>query len=190
MDGRVRGGRTTRKRTWLAALVCATSILTIVSGALGSGDQRQGGILRIAIADLDYVDPALAYTFGSWAILDTTCARLMTYPDKPMPEGLRLVPEVAVDFPKISRNGKTYTFALRRGFRFSDGTPVRASAFARAINRTLAPGVESAGRAVHRETSWAPPTSCPARPRRRRESRHGATPSSFASHGRSPTLPR
>jgi ABC-type oligopeptide transport system substrate-binding subunit len=147
VDGRVRGGRTTRKWTWLAALVCATSILTIVSGALGSGDQRQGGILRIAIADLDYVDPALAYTFGSWAILDTTCARLMTYPDKPMPEGLRLVPEVAVDFPKISRNGKTYTFALRRGFRFSDGTPVRASAFARAINRTLAPGVESGGQA-------------------------------------------
>ena len=60
VHGRVRGRRTARKRTWLAALVCATSILTIVSGALGSGDQRQGGILRIAIADLDYVDPALS----------------------------------------------------------------------------------------------------------------------------------
>jgi peptide/nickel transport system substrate-binding protein len=64
----------------------------------------------------------------------------MTYPDKPPPEGLRLEPEVAAKFPKISRNGKTYTFTLRRGFRFSDGTPVRASAFARAINRALALG--------------------------------------------------
>ena len=67
----------------------------------------------------------------------------MTLPDKPTPEGFRLVPEVAADFPKISRNGKTYTFRLRSGFRFSDGTPVRASAFARAINRTLAEGIES-----------------------------------------------
>ena len=146
MHGRVRGRRASRKRNSLAALVCVASILTVVSGALGSGAQRQGGILRIAIADFDYVDPALAYRNGSWAILDTTCAHLMTYPDKPVPEGLRLVPEVAKDFPKISRNGKTYTFELRRGFRFSDGTPVRASAFARAINRTLAPGVESPGR--------------------------------------------
>ena len=127
--------------------MCATSILTIVSGALGSGDQRQGAASSgSALADLDYVDPALSYTGGGWAIIDTTCARLMTYPDKPAPEGLRLVPEVAVDFPKISRNGKTYTFRLRKGFRFSNGTPVHASAFARAINRTLAPGVETAGR--------------------------------------------
>ena len=64
--------------------------------------------------------------------------------DKPSPEGLRIVPEVAVDYPRISPNRKTYTFTLRPGFRFSDGTPVRASAFARAINRTLAPGIESA----------------------------------------------
>ena len=143
MHGRVRGRRTTRQRTWLAALVCATSILTIVSGALGSDDQRQGGIFHVALADLDYVDPALAYTPGSWAVLDTTCARLMTYPDKALPEGLSVVPEVAADYPKISRNGKTFTFKLRSGFRFSDGTPVHASAFARAINRTLAKGVES-----------------------------------------------
>ena len=61
---------------------------------------------------LDYVDPALAYGAGSWALLDTTCARLMTYPDKPAPEGLSVVPEVATDYPKISRNGKTYTFKL------------------------------------------------------------------------------
>ena len=62
MHGRVRGRRASRKRTSLAALVCAASILTVVSGALGSGDQREGGIFRVALADLDYVDPALAYT--------------------------------------------------------------------------------------------------------------------------------
>jgi len=155
VDVRVRGRRTFRKRNWLAVLVCAVTILTAVSGAMGSNDQRQGGILRIAISDLDYVDPALSYTSGGWAILDTTCARLMTYPDEPAPEGLRVVPEVAVDYPKVSHNGKTFTFKLRSDYRFSDGTPVRASAFAQAIRRTLEPGVESGAQIYTRDVVGA-----------------------------------
>jgi peptide/nickel transport system substrate-binding protein len=109
------------------------------SAAVGS-TSREGGIVRLAFEQLDYMDPALAYSGEAWALLDTTCARLMVYPDKPPPEGLRLVPEVATAFPKISPNGKTYTFRLRKGFRFSDGTPVHASAFVTAINRALALG--------------------------------------------------
>ena len=46
---------------------------------------------------------------------------------------------------RVSSDGRTWTFTLRAGFRFSDGTPVRASAFAHAIYRTLAPGVRSPG---------------------------------------------
>ena len=53
------------------------------------------------------------------------------------------MPEVAAAAPTISADGRTYTFRLRRGFRFSDGEPVRADAFAQAIHRTLAPGVDS-----------------------------------------------
>src|SRR4051812_7763562 len=61
----------------------------------------------------------------------------MRYPDKASPAGLRLVPEVAAAFPRISNGGKKFTFTLRPGFRFSDGTYVHASAFAHAINRAL-----------------------------------------------------
>jgi len=45
----------------------------------------------------------------------------------------------------VSSDGKTYTFRLRRGFRFSDGKPLEASAFAHAINRLLAPQMKSPG---------------------------------------------
>lgn len=108
----------------------------------------EGGIFRISlnsISGIDYMDPALASSPPGWALLDTTCARLLSYPDKPPPEGFRLQPEVAAGFPRISADGRTYTFKLRRGFRFSDGKPVRASAFARAINRALAPEMDSPG---------------------------------------------
>ena len=128
------------RNRWLWAISLAVGICIAGTAAGSTGrNVREGGIFRISFLAFDYIDPALAYSGESWALLDTTCARLMTLPDKPPPEAFRLVPEVAADFPTISRDGKTYTFKLRSGFRFSDGTPVRASAFARAINRTLAP---------------------------------------------------
>ena len=135
----------------MSVLAISGALLLIAAqpGAPGAVENvREVGIFKIvfhATSGLDNVDPALTSSAAGWAVLDTTCARLLTYPDKPPPDAYRFEPEVAVDLPKISRDRKTYTFKLRRGFRFSDGTPVRASAFARAINRTLAPGVNSPG---------------------------------------------
>jgi ABC-type transport system substrate-binding protein len=127
----------------------------VVGLASGHSDARRpaatpprGGTFRIVFAppeQLDSMDPAIANTQASWSLLDLTCARLMTYPDKPGQAAYSLAPEVAAAPPKVSRDGKTYTFTLRRNFRFSDGKPVDARAFARAINRTLAPGLRSLG---------------------------------------------
>jgi len=104
-------------------------------------------VFRVAFQSgaVDFVDPALAYSVWSWSLLDTTCARLMSYPDKAPPEGFRLRPEVATRKPLVTNDAMTFTFTLRRGFRFSNGARVTASAFARAINRTLTPGLDSPG---------------------------------------------
>jgi peptide/nickel transport system substrate-binding protein len=138
------------KRPPLRFLFVCVTLLAIAAqtGAAGTNEAPSTGIFRISLAPqagLDYIDPALSYTPPGWALIDTTCARLMAYPDKPPPAGFRAVPEVASAFPKVSRDLKTFTFTLRSGFRFSDGTPVHANAFARAINRTLAPAMNSPG---------------------------------------------
>jgi peptide/nickel transport system substrate-binding protein len=114
-------------------------------GSSGASVQPSGGIVRIALRgeDVDSMDPALAYAVGSWSLIDTTCALLLRPRAVHRPGDAALEPEVAVAAPRVSDSGRTYTFTLRAGFRFSDGTPVRASAFARAIHRTLAPGVAS-----------------------------------------------
>ena len=126
--------------------------LALAAAGPDSGHARtqapSGGTFRIVFAppeQLDTMDPAMANTQASWSLLDLTCARLMTYPDKPPPAAFKPVSEVAAAPPRISRDGKTYTFTLRRSFRFSDGRPVDARAFKRAIDRTLAPGVRSLG---------------------------------------------
>ena len=133
------------RKLCLPAAVAVLAVLFVQPGA--SSGVREGGIFRVTfqagLGSFDHIDPALAYSRESWTLLDTTCARLMRYPDKPPPAGYRIVPEVATGFPKVSADGKTHTFTLRKGFRFSDGRPVQADAFAQAISRTLAPGVMS-----------------------------------------------
>ena len=107
-------------------------------GGEGGSSIRRGGTFRIAVAGpTGNMDPAVLSDFG---LLEATCARLMTYPDKPPPEGYRLVPEVASRPPSVSSDGKTYTFTLRSGrsgYRFNNGAPVRPSAFVWAFTRIL-----------------------------------------------------
>ena len=67
----------------------------------------------------------------------------MSYPDGRVPEGLHLRAELAEAEPVVSRDGKTYTFTVRKDARFSDGKPVTARAFARALERILTPAMES-----------------------------------------------
>jgi peptide/nickel transport system substrate-binding protein len=135
-------------------VVLALGVASGFSATSRSTALREGGIFQISLpvqAGLDNMDPALSFTPSAWALLDTVCARLMSYPDKRAPAGLRLQPEVAAAPPTVSRDLKTFTFRLRKDFRFSDGSPVRASAFARAINRTLAPLMKSPGALFTRE---------------------------------------
>jgi peptide/nickel transport system substrate-binding protein len=142
----------------LAMLAVSGALLGLAAGRGAAGsDVREGGTFRISFAanSLDYVDPALSYSARGWALLDAVCARLMAHPDRPPPEGLRLVPEVAAGYPRVSHDLKTWTFTLRSGFRFSNGAPVRASAFARAINRTLAKGMNSSGAQYTRDIAGA-----------------------------------
>lgn len=140
-----------RRRGLVSAAIAVVALTTALASAAtpNSTPVREGGIFRISLpvqSGLDNMDPALSFTPAGWALLDTVCARLMAYPDKRPPAGLRLQPEVAAAPPTVSPDRRTFTFKLRTGFRFSDGRPVRASAFARAINRTLAPSMKSPGR--------------------------------------------
>ena len=118
-----------RRTSVLAVAALGASLLGLASARSDAAKPPSGGIFRIVFAppeQLDSMDPAIANTQASWSLLDLTCARLMTYPDKPPPQSYRLVPEVAAAPPKVSRDGKTYTFTLRRIFHFSDGKPVDA----------------------------------------------------------------
>ena len=72
-------------------------------------------------------------------VVATTCAGLVTV------IGTNGVPraELATRLPRVSRDGRTYVFAVRPGSRFSDGRPLTAANFAAAIRRVRNPFMQS-----------------------------------------------
>ena len=60
------------------------------------------------------------------------------------PDGATIVPYLAKSLPTVSADGKTYSLTLRKGLKYSDGTPVKASDFRASIERDYkvdSPGV-------------------------------------------------
>ena len=134
------------RRLWLSAAMLATGVGLMAAAQLASAaPERRGGIFRVGTTGASVqVDPQLAYITTAWWLEYATAAKLYNYPDKKGPAGAILEPEVASKYV-VSNSGKRYTFFIRKGFRFSDGTPVTAASFKYAINRTANHDLASPG---------------------------------------------
>lgn len=64
---------------------------------------------------VDYLDPVLAYDLPTWQIEYATCLKLVNHPDAGGQRSAELVPE-ASPFPRISSDGRVYTFDVRPTF--------------------------------------------------------------------------
>jgi peptide/nickel transport system substrate-binding protein len=95
-------------------------------------------------ATLDSLDPGVAFTVPGWQAIWHVHLGLLGYEHAPGPEGATVVPVLAETMPNVSSDGRTYTFRLREGLRYSDGEPVRASDFEASIKRLFL--LESLGR--------------------------------------------
>lgn len=133
-----------RAVTIVATLITVATSVVCLSGA-SAESFKDGGTLRVGIPaeDFETIDWALSDSPGPFVVLQPTCASLLARPDKAFPAGRRLVPEVATGLPKISSGGRTYTFTIRKGLRFSTGARVTAQDVAHTINRLLDPAMKS-----------------------------------------------
>ena len=96
-------------------------------------------------SDVDYIDPQLSYYGETWKLEGATACKLFNWPDKEGAGGAVATAEVAAGLPVISKDGKTYTFTIKPGFRFSNGKAVTAQSFVDAINRFANPKMQSTG---------------------------------------------
>jgi ABC-type transport system substrate-binding protein len=134
-------------RLWFSLGLLAVGAAMLAAAQLASAGFgfRQGGIFRAGLSGASVqVDPQLAYTSTAWWLEYATAAKLVNYQDRAGQPGTRLVPEVASRYT-VSRDGRTWTFLIRKGFRFSDGLPVTAASFKHAIDRVANHDLASPG---------------------------------------------
>jgi YVTN family beta-propeller protein len=107
-------------------------------GVRGPEVAHRGGTLVVTSPSvLDSIDTALAYFSDSWNILSLTNDGLVGYRRVGGLDGATLVPDLAKSIPRPSDGGKTYTFQLRSGIRYSTGAEVSPGDFRRALERVF-----------------------------------------------------
>jgi peptide/nickel transport system substrate-binding protein len=139
----------TRRRASIIAAAGTLIAAAVFSATLASharASDKAGSQLTILMpsGDPDHLDPALWYTLVSWNIGFTICDTLVTYPDTGGEAGKAIVPGLAA-LPKVSANGKTYTFTLRPGIKFSNGKPITPADIKWTFVRMLTPSMASPG---------------------------------------------
>ncbi len=99
---------------------------------------EKGGTLRMANSgDWDSLDPADTYYAYSWDFSRLYGRTLVTFKPAAGKDGATLVPDLAESLGKPSDNAKTWTYTLRKGVKFEDGTPVTSKDVKYDIERTL-----------------------------------------------------
>ena len=72
-------------------------------------------------------DPQIDYTLQEWQLLIFTHDGLVAFKRVGGSGGTQIVPDLATSIPNPTDGGKTYTFTIRKGIKFSNGKEVKAS---------------------------------------------------------------
>jgi peptide/nickel transport system substrate-binding protein len=106
----------------------------------------KGGTLNVGVAgDVDYMDPARTYYAFSWDIHQLFNRTLLTFPDGTGSNALVPTADIATG-PATPQNGdKTWSYTLKSGIKFQDGTPVTSKDIKYAIERTFDSAVINGG---------------------------------------------
>jgi peptide/nickel transport system substrate-binding protein len=93
-------------------------------------------VFRVAEdTSIDYLDPGLTYSPEGLNVIWNVYLPLLGYRHVNGAGGSTIVPYLARTLPKVSAHGRTYTLFLRRGLKYSNGQPVKASDFKATVER-------------------------------------------------------
>jgi peptide/nickel transport system substrate-binding protein len=153
-----------RRRTFpfaAAGLAAALGIAACSSGGGGGGgpqpqsagygaavnkvvnpSSHKGGTLVFDDSSVpDSTDPGNTYYAHMWNIIRLWGRSLVTYKSVPGAGGNQVVPDLAASLGQVSSDGLTWTYHLKPGIKFEDGTPVTSKDVKYAVERTYAKDV-------------------------------------------------
>ena len=119
-------------------LAVATLLLSACSGSSDSASTSTGGssfgeyekdkaggiVTFVASAAGGTLDPKVNYTAQYWQLYQASYDGLLGFKYADDAGSFEIVPNLAEALPEVSNDGKTLTFKLRKGIKFSDGSDV------------------------------------------------------------------
>jgi peptide/nickel transport system substrate-binding protein len=122
-------------KRWLIGFLSVGMTLAFVAAGCGGGSKKsatttgasaggKGGDLRTVAnaAPSGSPDPQVNYTLQEWQLLIVSHDGLIAFRRVGGAPGTKKVPDLAESIPKPTNGGKTWTFKLRSGIKFSDGS--------------------------------------------------------------------
>jgi peptide/nickel transport system substrate-binding protein len=112
---------------------------------LNAGFTTKGGTIKVLMAsDFEHLDPGQNYVTASTNI-GRLIFRNLTWikeaPNKPP----QIVPDLATDLGKASADGKTWTYHIKSGLKYEDGTPITTPDIKYAVQRMFDPTIANVG---------------------------------------------
>ncbi|RSM75126.1 ABC transporter substrate-binding protein [Kibdelosporangium aridum] len=133
----------------VAVLLAACGANDKPAGQNGGGTVKQGGTLYLlADSPTQQYDPARSSSLVVTG-LQFVHRRLTSWKVAPG-QDTTIVPDLATDTGKPSDGGKTWTFTLKDGLKYSDGTPIKSADVKWGLERSFAPAF-SGGLAYHKD---------------------------------------
>jgi peptide/nickel transport system substrate-binding protein len=109
------------------AFLCALVALAVSAGTSGAATRagHRGGTLKLlAKAAGGTLDPQVNYTLQYWQLFQPTYDGLLAFKKAGGDAAFTVVPDLAEAIPTPTNGGKTWTFKLRKGIKFSSGQTV------------------------------------------------------------------
>jgi peptide/nickel transport system substrate-binding protein len=108
--------------------------------------EHRGGTMRlVARSAAGTVDPHINYTLQYWQIYQGLYDGLIAFKKADGEDGFTKVPDLAEAMPVVSNEGKTYTFTLRKGIKFSTGQEVTTADVVASFQRIFKVSSPTAG---------------------------------------------
>ena len=132
--------------TSAAAEPAAAGAQNAAVGKVFKESSEKGGTLKFANSgDWDSLDPADTYYGYSWNFIRNYGRSLVVFKAAPGAEGAKLVPDLAESLGVPSNDAKTWTYKLRPGLKYEDGTPITSKDVKYGVLRSLDKDVFPAG---------------------------------------------
>ena len=138
------------------AIAGALSAYLCTPAAADLDPAHKGGTMRLlAVGAGGTIDPHINYTLQYWQLYQFVYDGLVAFKKAAGADGFTIVPDLAEELPAPADDGKSYTFKLRKGIKFSNGQELTREGRRRLVPAHLQ-GIEPDRRRLLCRSSSAP----------------------------------